>query len=63
MSAYEKRGQIEVKLRAVAEKYFNSWFLLDFISAFRLYYIQGGSFAAERCAWIQNIFFLLYSFW
>jgi hypothetical protein len=56
MSAYEERGQIEVKLRAIAEKYFKSWFLLDFISAFPLYYIQGSYFRIPQLARMFRLF-------
>ncbi|KAK1936681.1 Potassium voltage-gated channel subfamily H member 7 [Phytophthora citrophthora] len=59
LSAYEERGQIEVKLQAIARKYFKSWFLLDFVSAFPLYYIQGSYFRIPQLARLFRLFRLL----
>eukprot|EP00644_Phytophthora_capsici_P015919 jgi/Phyca11/552766/estExt2_Genewise1Plus.C_PHYCAscaffold_490175 len=56
LSAYEERGQIEVKLPAIARKYFKSWFLLDFVSAFPLYYIQGSYFRIPQLARLFRLF-------
>uniref|UniRef100_H3HDP8 Cyclic nucleotide-binding domain-containing protein n=1 Tax=Phytophthora ramorum TaxID=164328 RepID=H3HDP8_PHYRM len=50
MSAYEERGRIEVKVKGIARRYIKSWFLLDFISAFPLYYIQGSYFRIPQLA-------------
>ncbi|ETI50843.1 hypothetical protein F441_05679 [Phytophthora nicotianae CJ01A1] len=59
VSAYEERGQIEVRLTAIARKYFKSWFLLDFLSAFPLYYIQGSYFRIPQLARLFRLFRLL----
>ncbi|KAL3669617.1 hypothetical protein V7S43_005002 [Phytophthora oleae] len=56
LSAYEERGQIEAKLQAIAQKYFKSWFLLDFVSAFPLYYIQGSYFRIPQLARLFRLF-------
>ncbi|KAG6622695.1 Voltage-gated Ion Channel (VIC) Superfamily [Phytophthora cinnamomi] len=59
ISAYEEHGQIEVKLSKIANKYVRSWFLLDFISAFPLYYIQGSYFRIPQLARLFRLFRLL----
>ncbi|KAI9984690.1 hypothetical protein PInf_006059 [Phytophthora infestans] len=56
ISAYEERGQIEAKLTAIAKKYFKSWFLLDFVSAFPLYYFQGSYFRIPQLARMFRLF-------
>ncbi|KAE9026702.1 hypothetical protein PR003_g5190 [Phytophthora rubi] len=55
-SAYEEHGQIQVKLVKIAKKYLKSWFLLDFISAFPLYYIQGSYFRIPQLARLFRLF-------
>ncbi|KAE9340885.1 hypothetical protein PF008_g10900 [Phytophthora fragariae] len=55
-SAYEEHGQIQVKLVKIAKKYLKSWFLLDFISAFPLYYIQGSYFRIPQLARLFLLF-------
>ncbi|KAG6973507.1 hypothetical protein JG687_00000861 [Phytophthora cactorum] len=60
ISAYEERGQIEAKLTAIAQKYFKSWFLLDFVSAFPLYYIQGSYYRIPQLARICFFFLISY---
>ncbi|OWZ19762.1 Voltage-gated Ion Channel [Phytophthora megakarya] len=59
LSAYEERGQIEVKLKPIAQKYIKSWFLLDFVSAFPLYYIQGSYFRIPQLARMLRLFRLV----
>lgn len=56
LSAYEERGQIEVRLGAIAQKYMKAWFLLDFVSAFPLYYIQGSYFRIPQLARMFRLF-------
>ncbi|RLN44867.1 hypothetical protein BBJ28_00009696 [Nothophytophthora sp. Chile5] len=58
-SAYEERGQIEVRPKTIAKKYVQSWFLLDFVSAFPLYYFQGQNYRIPQLARLFRLFRLL----
>ncbi|KAG7400715.1 hypothetical protein PHYBOEH_004762 [Phytophthora boehmeriae] len=58
-SAYEERGQIEVRVKSIAMKYLKSWFLIDFISAFPLYYITGQYYRIPQLARMFRLFRLL----
>ncbi|RLN49825.1 hypothetical protein BBJ29_004634 [Phytophthora kernoviae] len=58
-SAYEERGQIEVRVKLIAVRYIKSWFLIDFISAFPLYYITGQYYRIPQLARMLRLFRLL----
>lgn len=58
-SAYEERGQIEVQLKTIAQKYIKSWFIFDFVAAFPLYYLQGSYFQIPQLARMFRLFRLL----
>ncbi|KAF4320283.1 hypothetical protein BBO99_00005707 [Phytophthora kernoviae] len=58
-SAYEERGQIEVRVKLIAMRYVKSWFLIDFISAFPLYYITGQYYRIPQLARMFRLFRLL----
>ncbi|RLN65203.1 hypothetical protein BBJ28_00024336 [Nothophytophthora sp. Chile5] len=58
-SAYEERGQIEVRPKTIARKYVQSWFLLDFVSAFPLYYFQGQNYRIPQLARLFRLFRLV----
>lgn len=55
----EESGRIEDRLRVIAAKYLKSWFLVDFISSFPIYLIQGTYSRVPQLARLFRLFRLL----
>jgi hypothetical protein len=58
-SAYDEGGRIEVRRRVIALNYIKSWFVVDFISAFPIYLIQGSYARVPQLARLFRLFRLL----
>lgn len=56
LSAYENNGRIEDRLKAIAIKYVRSWFVVDLISAFPIYLIQGTYSRVPQLARLFRLF-------
>lgn len=59
LSAFEQNGRIQDKPKVIAAKYVRSWFIVDFISAFPFYFIQGTYTRVPQLARLFRLFRLL----
>lgn len=59
LSALEENGRIEDRLRVIGTKYLKSWFIVDFISSFPIYLIQGTYSRVPQLARLFRLFRLL----
>lgn len=59
VSAIERSGRIEARLKVIASTYLKSWFTIDLISSFPIYLIQGTYSRVPQLARLFRLFRLL----